>query len=111
MATSARFFEVQLRDGHGPYTLIFPAQSRADLDLNLQIPSNEVLISIQNLNFFPVQTWHDDENHSVKFRTFIKGRWWRYWLGDLGHDYLLRQFSADAKEIFSELDKQYLDDD
>lgn len=111
MATSARFFEVQLRNGHGIYTIMFPAQSRADLDLNLQIPFNEALISIKNRNFFPVETWPDEENNTVKFRAAIDGTWWRYWLGSPGYAYLLRQFSANAKDIFSEFDKRYPGDE
>lgn len=111
MATHARFFEVHVRDGHGVHKLMYPAQSRADLDLNLKIPSNEVLVSIQNRDFFPVQTWYDEDNSSVKFRALIDGCWWRYWLGDLGHDYLLRQFSANAQEIFKEVDSYHFSDD
>lgn len=107
MAKKARFFKVRLRDGHGEDDVIFPAQSKASLLNNLEIPDTVKLISTIHMGWREVTAVPNDDMDGVDFKVNGKGRELTVSTGDLGHDYLTQQFPDQVKAVHDHLNEYH----
>lgn len=108
-AKKARFYAVEARNGHGPYTFIVAAQSKDDLINTLRIPENEMLLGVQHLKHHEVEALPDEDNGAVEFRAQVNGMPCIVTVGQQGHDYLTRQFPKKVKDIEDYYKERYAD--
>lgn len=108
-AKKARFYEVEARDGHGPYKMIIPASSKDDLMNNLNLPANEKLLGVKHLGFRPVDAMPDEDRGAVEFVAEVGGVPVVIGQGCQGHEYLKQQFPSKVKEVVGYYEEKYKD--
>lgn len=98
-ATKARVFCVEIRDGNGVRERFIPAPSKASLENDLQIHSNEKLMDIKHLKHHPVEARPNEDTNTVEFILNVNGKKTVVAEGDLGHKYLVQQFPEQVKNV------------
>lgn len=96
MATKSRVYEVTLKDGHGDFVILVPAQSAADIRNNLRLSPHVQLISIGNWQWIVFYARPNNDDTDVEFFSesgLIINR------SDLGFLHLKQQFPNQVASV------------